>query len=60
MARPKKEGNFINCKLKLEIYERLNKYSEESMIPKTSIVEKALEDYLNQVSPKKGRKKKVE
>jgi len=31
--------------------ERLDAYSEKSMIPKTKIVEKATEEYLNKVAP---------
>ena len=46
MARPAKDGKFMNFKIDLEIAEALEKYSEESMIPKTRIVEKALKEYL--------------
>ncbi len=45
MARAKKDGHFLNCYIKQELWEKINEYSETTMIPKTSIVEKALEDY---------------
>ena len=47
MARARKNGEFINCKVRQDIADRLNTYSEETMIPKTAIVEKAIEEYLN-------------
>ena len=47
MARAKKNGEFVNCKIRQDIADRLNLYSEETMIPKTAIVEKAIEEYLN-------------
>lgn len=49
MARAKKEGSFINCKIKSNIFNELNRYSEESLIPKTAIVEKALEEYFKKI-----------
>lgn len=49
MARAKKEGHFLNCYIRKEIYDKLAQYSEETSIPKTAVVEKALEKYLNEV-----------
>ena len=46
MPRPKKDGEFFNCYLRKDLMDMLNKYSEESGIPKTTIVEKALDEYL--------------
>ena len=45
MARARKDGHFLNCYVKTEIWEAISRYSEETMIPKTAIVEKALEEY---------------
>ena len=45
----------MNFKLDAMIVERLNRYSQESMIPKTRIVEKALEDFLNKVEYKNSQ-----
>ena len=47
MARAKKDGEFINCKIRKDIARRLNTYSEYSMIPKTAIIERAIEEYLD-------------
>jgi len=52
MARAKKDGEFINCKIRQDIVDRLNQYVEESMISKTNIVERAIEEYLDKVAPK--------
>ena len=57
MARKKtKDSDARSFRIRKDIGERLDKYSEESMIPKTALVEKALEEYLNKVAPIKTRK----
>lgn len=53
MARSKKQGRYFNCKLPDEILDRLTAYTEETRIPKTAIVEKALKEYLDKVAPVK-------
>ena len=60
MARPKvKESKAQSFRLRADIGERLDGYSETSHIPKTVIVELALEKYLDDVAPvKKTTKKK--
>ena len=54
MARPKVKNaearSFRICK---DLGTRLDDYSETSHIPKTVIVELALEEYLNKVAPAK-------
>ena len=45
MARAKKDGHFLNCYIKQELWDEITRYSEETRIPKTAIVEKALEDF---------------
>ena len=47
MARQRKDGEFINVKIRQDIADKLNQYAKDSMIPKTSIVEKAIEEYLD-------------
>lgn len=50
MGRPKvKESEARTFRLNKEIGNKLDKYSEVSHIPKTVIVELALEEYLNKV-----------
>ena len=54
MARPKtKDSKSQTFRLRADIGERLDEYSEQSHIPKTAIVELALEEYLNKVAPVK-------
>lgn len=46
MARAKKDGQFFNCYLRKDILKRLSAYSDDTGIPKTIVVEKALLKYL--------------
>lgn len=58
MARNKtKDSDAVSFRIIKDISERLNDYSESSHIPKTAIVEMALEEYLNKVAPTKKNKK---
>lgn len=50
MARAKKDGQYFNCYLRKDILERLTAYSDETGIPKTFVVEKALQNYLDKVT----------
>lgn len=50
MARIKKEYRPMSFKLDAEICDRLNAYSEESGVPKTKVVERALAMYLDKNS----------
>ena len=58
MARPRKEGSYLNAKLPTEIIERVSAYSEKTRIPKTAIVGMALKEYLDKVDPVKEKEKK--
>ena len=52
MARPKvKDAEARSFRIRKDLGTRLNDYSELSHIPKTVIVELALEEYLNNVAP---------
>ena len=54
MGRPKtKDSKAQSFRLCADIGERLDGYSKVSHIPKTVIVELALEEYLNKVAPTK-------
>ncbi len=55
MARAKKDGQFLNCYVRKEIFERLTRYSDNTLLPKTAVVEKALEKYLNEVMEAKSK-----
>ncbi|SFO83370.1 Ribbon-helix-helix domain-containing protein [Acidaminococcus fermentans] len=52
MTRVKKDGKFLNCFIKREILEQLATYSDDTGIPKTTVVEKALKKYLDEVMKK--------
>lgn len=55
MPRPKKDGKVINYYVRKDLVERLDAYSEKSMIPKTSIVEAALKEYLDKAESKEQK-----
>ena len=59
MARPKtKDSEARSFRIRKDLGERLDGYSETSHIPKTVIVELALEKYLDDVAPVKKTSKK--
>lgn len=53
MARPKKDGERFCCYLRKDLINMIDDYSTETSIPKTAIVEKALEKYLADVMKSK-------
>ncbi len=48
MARAKKDGKFISCYIEKTLYDKLETYSVETKMPKTSVIEIALEHYLKE------------
>ena len=52
MAKNKKDGQFFNCYLKKELCDKMQAYSDETSLSKTSIVEKALDQYVESVYKK--------
>lgn len=53
MAKPKKDGKFINIFMIRELAERLETYSTETGIPKTFLIEKAVKAYLDEKEKQK-------
>lgn len=52
MARPKtKESTLRTFRIDNRVGDRLDAYSEETKIPKTAVVEKAVTEYLDKVAP---------
>ena len=60
MARPKKDGKYLNVRIETAIYERLEKFSEESGQSKTFAVERALMEYMDDYEEKQRLLKKLE
>lgn len=58
MARPKKEGERFCCYLRKDILELLTDYSDDTGVPKTRVVEKALLKYFEDVGLSVSEKKK--
>lgn len=46
MPRKKKDGKYINIYMQRSLVEAVERYSETTMIPKTAILEKAVQEYL--------------
>lgn len=57
MARPRKDGKFVNAYLKKDLVDRMETYSESTFMPKTAILELALQEYLDKVE--QGAKRAV-
>ena len=53
MARIKKDGKFLNCYIRKDIFEKLELYCNDTSIPKTAVVEKSLEMYLKEIEKSK-------
>lgn len=51
MARPRKDGKFLNIKIPMDLYDRVTEYATNTKLSKTSILELALTEYLDKVSP---------
>lgn len=60
MARPKKDGTYLNVCIESVIYDRLAKYCEEAGQPKTVAVERAITAYLNEYDEKQKILKELE
>ena len=46
MPRQKKDGKYINIYMQRSLVEAVERYSEETMLPKTAILERAVQEYL--------------
>lgn len=44
--RARKEGEFVNVKIRQDLADQLNRYAAETGFSKTTVVEKALDRYL--------------
>lgn len=60
MARPKKNGTYLNVRIETPIYERLEKFSEEAGQSKTVAVERALMAYMDDFEEKQRLLKELE
>ena len=58
MPRKAKPGDFIDCKVSIDLIEKLNAYANATRISKTAIVEMALSEYLEKVIPKDQQNQK--
>ena len=60
MAKPKKNGTYLNVCIDTPVYDRLAGYCEESGQPKTVAVERALTFYLNDYDEKQRKLRSLE
>ena len=60
MARPKKNGKYLNVCIEAAIYDGLEKFCDEAGQTKTVAVERALIDYLDSYAKKQQLLRKLE
>lgn len=60
MARPKKDGTYLNVRIETSVYDRLKKFSEEAGQSKTVAVERALMAYMDDYEEKQRLLKELE
>lgn len=60
MARPKKDGLYLNIKLDRELYHRLERVSETAGQTKTLITERALTAYMDKYEGEQEIIRKIE
>ncbi len=60
MAKPKKNGTYLNVCIESAIYERLDRFSEDAGQAKTVAVERALTAYLDEYEEKQKMLKELE
>ena len=60
MAKPKKNGTYLNVCIESSIYERLNRFSEDVGQAKTVAVERALTAYLDDYEAKQKKLQELE
>ena len=60
MARPKKNGTYLNVCIETPIYERLEAHCEDAGQTKTVAVERALSAYLDDYAEKQRKLKELE
>ena len=60
MARPKKNGTYLNVCIETSIYEQLNELCVEAGQSKTVAVERALTDYLEDYQKKQQMLRELE
>ncbi|MBO4873453.1 MAG: hypothetical protein J5496_08590 [Lachnospiraceae bacterium] len=60
MARPKKNGTYLNVCIDSSIYDRLDRFSEDAGQAKTVAVERALTLYLDEYDEKQRILKEID
>ena len=60
MARPKKDGTYLNVRIETSVYDRLKRFSEEAGQSKTVAVERALMAYMDDYEEKQRLLKELE
>ena len=60
MAKPKKNGTYLNVCIESSIYERLDRFSEDAGQAKTVAVERALTAYLDEYEEKQRKLRELE
>ena len=60
MARPRKEGQYINVRVATDVYNRIDEICAEAGHTKSYVVEKALSDFIKDYETKQEALKSIE
>ena len=60
MARPRKEGQYINVRVATDVYNRIDEICAEAGHTKSYVVEKALSDFIKEYETKQEALKSIE
>lgn len=55
MARPKKDGRYINCYMNSNVLDKLEKYCEDTGLTKTVAMERILDKFLTEREKQKEK-----
>ena len=59
MPRTKKDARVLNIKLEKQVYDTLSKFTAETGIPKTTVVEKVLSGFFEEYYEKPEEQRKI-
>lgn len=59
MAKPKKDARPFSVRMAVDTYDRMDKYCEETGVPKTAVIERAISMYIDDYEEKQEQLKQL-
>lgn len=59
MPKPKKDARPFSIRMATDTYNRMDKYCEETGVPKTTVIERAINMYIDDYEEKQEQLKKI-